>query len=56
MTANLPTAGTFTLAIPPIVLSTQSGTASTLRYANMSATFSAGTVTARIIQRAIKLG
>jgi hypothetical protein len=56
MTANLPTAGTFTLAIPPIVLSTQSGTASTIRYANMSATFSAGTVTARIIQRAIKLG
>ena len=56
MTANLPTAGTFTLAIPPIIVSTSYGTALTSKYGNIRATFSAGTINAKVNQRAIKLG
>lgn len=53
MTANLPAAGNFTLALPPIMQHVDQGP--TLRYGNVRATFSAGTVTATMYQRAIRI-
>jgi hypothetical protein len=56
MTANLPTAGTFTMTLPPIVYTSASGTSSITRYGNARATFTAGTVSAKVYQRAIRIG
>jgi hypothetical protein len=56
MTANLPSAGTFVLAMPPNVFRTDYGNVTTARYGNARATFSAGTVSARVMQRAIRIG
>jgi hypothetical protein len=53
MTANLPTAGNFTLALPPIMYSVGQGPQD--RYGNVRATFTAGTVTATMYQRAIRI-
>jgi len=53
MTANSPTAGNFTLALPPIMYSVGQGPLD--RYGNVRATFTAGTVTATMYQRAIRI-
>jgi hypothetical protein len=56
MTANLPTEGSFTITLPPVVYASSNGSNANTRYGNVRATFSAGTISARIYQRAIRIG